>query len=299
MRKLLFNILLFLSAIATAQSFKIESSKSELFVGEPCHIKLKYNGINKVIWRDNSNTTDTLSSEVEVLEYSKIDSIVSNDSITLTQILTVTAWDTGYHVIRPIEIEVNGSKLFSNPLLLKYKFEQIDNQSSIKDIKNQLDTPFIFDEIKTLVIWTTSIILLLAITCYTIIYFYKKRQVKVIKPKIKEKHIITILTERYEKLKTEKHWLNNKEKEFHSELSEILNKYLEYKYKIKSVETTSSETIQQLINLGLERKIIDQVKHILNFSDMIKFAKGKGAESQHEKALEILYSFLKDENKVE
>jgi hypothetical protein len=211
----------------------------------------------------------------------------------------VTAWDSGYHVIPPIQILVDDVIVYSNPLLLKYSLPNINQQTPIKPNKGQLDTPFVFAEIAVMVYWLIAGFIFSLGLIYTILYFADKRKNKIIEEVIYKKPIIATLTERYHILNSEETWLKGQEKAFHSELSSILNEYLQFRYRIKSVESTSNETIEQLTSLGINKTVIKDVEHILNFSDMIKFAKQKGVESQHEQALEVLYSFLKQETTVE
>ena len=299
MGKTLLHILLFLAIVANSQSFDVSCEKTQLETGEQAQIKLKYKGIDPVIWIDNSNYKDTLSAAIEVIDYSKIDTINIKDTIEFSQTIIVTAWDSGHHIIPPLSIEVNGNTIYTKPLLLHYQLPKTNDKEAIKPIKNQIDTPFIFAEIQELVFWGIVLTILLVVLILIIVYLIKNHKNKKTEVIINKKPIIDSLTERYVKLKQNKIWLNNREKEFHSELSAILKEYLEYRYKIKSIESTSREIIQQLISLGIEKEITQDVKHILNFSDMIKFAKQKGVESQHEQALNILYSFLKTGKKVE
>ena len=306
MRIISLNIFLLISTWTFGQSFKITCDSSILETGEQAHITLKYKGEGDVTWREKSNGYDTLSKDLEVINYSKIDTIKNGDSITYSQTLFVTAWDSGSHIVPPIKILVNGIAVSSNSLLLKFNLPNIDHRASIrqnkgqlKPNKGQLKTPFIFAEIEVMVYWLIAGFIFLVVSILIFLYFFRKRKNKPITKVIHHKSIIETLTERYNVLKSEKIWLQDKEKEFHSELSSILNEYLQFKYRIKSIESTSNEILQQLTSLGISNIIIKDVEHILNFSDMIKFAKQKGIESQHEQALKVLYSFLKQEKKIE
>lgn len=299
MRIIFLNILLLISVWTSGQSFTITCESSTLETGEQAHILLKYNGKGNVTWRDNSSDADTLSKAIEVINYSKIDTIKNGDSITYSQTLMVTAWDSGYHIVSPIQILVDSNIVSSNPLLLKFNLPNINQQAPIKPNKGQLDTPFIFAEIEVMVYWLIAGFIFLVGLASTILYFFGKRKNKKVEKVIYQKPVIDSLTDRYHVLKSEKLWLKDQEKEFHTELSSILNEYLQFKYRIKSMESTSNETVQQLTSLGISNMIIKDVEHILNFSDMIKFAKQKGIDSQHEQALEVLYSFLRQEKEIE
>jgi len=58
------------------------------------------------------------------------------------------------------------------------------------------------------------------------------------------------------------------------------------------LEETTKNIITQLNSIGLNQKVKEDVSLILNFSDMVKFAKQKGVYAQHENALNILKETL-------
>lgn len=300
MNKIYIYIILFLSSASFAQEFTARLDSNHLVVGAQAKLTLSYKGENNFNWT-YFNDNEEIIKNLEVVRSGEFDTLeLNNDQIHLQQTLFITAWDSGYFAIPPFSIDIDNTKIESNPLLIQFSLEAIEENGEIKPIKNQVDTPFIFDEIKTHVYWIGGVLLFLFALVILIIYLVKRSLkqpheeiVKVGPPKIE------ILWRRFENLSKNKSWTTGEEKEFQVELSLLLREFLELKYNIQAVESTTLEITTQLSGIGIDSKTLDDCKHILNLSDMIKFAKHKGAESQHEHALATLKSFLESYTDVE
>ena len=284
MRFKLFFIASFFIQFSFAESFNFKPDSSNYLIGEHVKCILSYEGSPNFIW---PTFEDTLTQDLEVLGIEKIDTLAPGK---YQQTIFITAWDSGYFVVPPI---LSGA-IQTAPSLIRFNTIAIDNQKDIKPIKEQMNTPFIFAEIKELILWIAlSLIVLIAIVILTI-YLIKKR-----KPKpetiLTPRPIMEILWERYYSLEQSKIWETGGEKEFQFELSLILRSFLEFKYNMKAVEETTKNITIQLTSLGINRKEKEDFLHILNFSDMVKFAKQKGVFSQHENALAILKETLESQ----
>lgn len=293
MNKYVFYIALFFSGFISAQEFTVQLDSTDLIVGQQAQLKLNYIGSQNYIWT-YFNDEDEIIENLEVVSSGNYDTIsIDNNEIHLQQSISITAWDSGYFAIPPFKIEVNGDTIESNPLLIHYALDNVDLTGELKSNKDQAKTPFTFDEIKELVYWLTGILLFIIGLTILIVYLIRKNKNK---PQITTptptRPKIEILWERFHELSKNKDWKIGKEKEFQVELSHILKETLELKYHIKANESTTGEIIQQLSAIGIEKEILENCKHILNFSDMIKFAKHKGVDTQHENALSNLKSFL-------
>ena len=81
-------------------------------------------------------------------------------------------------------------------------------------------------------------------------------------------------------------------KEFYSELSNILRRYLERRFQIEALESTTQELAAVLGAKGFERSLVDRIKEVLQDADLVKFAKHEPPRSladQSERAvLEIV-----------
>lgn len=271
--------------LSFAEKFDLTTDSTSYLIGQQAKFKLTYQGTKDFNW---PTLEDTLSADLEIVSFSKIDTISTGN---YEQILFVTAWDTGYFIVPPIQ---SGS-LQTAPSLVRFNTIPMNPQDGIKPINNQMNTPWIFDEIANLVYAVLFGIVLLGGVVVLIVHQLKKRKPKS-EPQIPSRPVMEILWERYYTLAESKIWETGQEKEFQSELSLILRSFLEFKHNVKALEETTGNITIQINALGLNRKFRDEVLHILNFSDMVKFAKQKGVYAQHENALNILKEFLETHN---
>ena len=285
MKTWVLNILLFCSSTFITAQFTCNVDSNNYLIGEQAIIYLEYKGTGDFAW---PTLMDTLTKELEIVNASKIDTIISGENLLLSQKLHITSWDTGYFIVPPI---VSG-ELQTAPFLLRFNTVRINPTEGIKPIKDQFETPFIFDEIQSIVLWLIIAAVLIALAYF---FYNKYKRKPTPEPIIPARPVMEVLWERFEALQSSKLWEKDEEKEFHVELSGILRKFLEFKHRIKALEETTREITQQLNALGLDRKFKDEVIHILNFSDMVKFAKQRGVYAQHESALELLNEILSEQ----
>jgi hypothetical protein len=87
-------------------------------------------------------------------------------------------------------------------------------------------------------------------------------------------------------LKESRIWEKGEIKEYHSQLTYIIREYLENRYHIPALESTSLEILRDLKNHITEAEIIKSTDDILNIADWVKFAKGIPEENANALALE-------------
>ena len=75
-------------------------------------------------------------------------------------------------------------------------------------------------------------------------------------------------------LAEKKLWQNGRDKEFHTELTEILRQYIEARFAVPAMEKTSDEILDELYELAESQKAsLANLKQILSIADLVKFAK--------------------------
>lgn len=126
-------------------------------------------------------------------------------------------------------------------------------------------------------IWWYFSILLLILAYFTYRYFQKRKNRKmeeIIVPVeiIKTPHQIAL--EKLGALKETRLWEKGEIKEYHSQLTYIIREYLENRYHIPALESTSLEILRDLKKHISETDSIKSVDDILNIADWVKFAKG-------------------------
>jgi len=244
---------------------------------------------------------DTISKNIEIIEKSKIDSVLSDNKqqIVLKQKITITSFDSGYYAIPPIRFNFkkpNDSIIHfkeTNPLLLKVNTIAVDTTKNIKPIKSPIEAPVSFMEVLP---WILAAIAF-AVLVFLIIYFIRKRKKK--EPLLKlrskpERPAYEIALESLNKLKEEKLWQKGFIKKYHSRLTEIIRIYIEQRFNIQAIEMTSEEILQQVSKLKINDDLKDKIKQMLILADLVKFAKEKPLPSDQELSMNNAIAFVKN-----
>jgi hypothetical protein len=103
-------------------------------------------------------------------------------------------------------------------------------------------------------------------------------------------HLIAL--EKLKKLEDEKLWQKGEIKKFHIDLTDIIREYMESRYNMMAVESTTAEIIDQLRNYLDDRIIIEKVREFLELSDLVKFAKLIPIPDENEKCMKVAYEFV-------
>ena len=109
-------------------------------------------------------------------------------------------------------------------------------------------------------------------------------------------HVIAL--EMLDAIKNEKRWERGEAKIYYTELTEVLRIYIEKRYKLNAMESTSEEILALLKNIGINREIISSLKTLLNLSDLVKFAKWEPMLDDYLKSSSIAYSFVNETKEI-
>lgn len=300
---LLFNPLFF---ICQEIDFQVVSPKKDLIVGEPTTIQLKLKVSAKkqldTVFFELSEIGDTMGNNWELWGKENLTKSMEEGKdgdylIIYSQKYIIANFDTGQFVFPPCVALLDSNKIFSNPLTFNIKLEKIDEKNFIKDIKPIKEVyinwyEYVFFFIKKYGWW----ILLFLIFSSSIIYLIKKYSKKTIeKKKEPQIPIEIILLEKLSLIENEKYWENNFFKKYYSELSNILWKFLEYRYQIKTFEKTSDEILESLKWSTFPKDFHPKIERFFNLSDSVKFAKFKTREKDNLTAIETIRNLIEEE----
>ena len=98
-------------------------------------------------------------------------------------------------------------------------------------------------------------------------------------------HILAL--SKLEKLRQERLWEKGAVKEYQSELTFTIRQYLEDRFGIQALESTTKEIEQDLEKIDFDSRHNSKLKRILQVADLVKFAKAEPTSDVHE-------SFLND-----
>jgi hypothetical protein len=252
---------------------------------------------------------DSLSGKIEIVNVSKIDSVFNKDksNITFNQSVLITSFDTGYYKIPSFAFryqkqhENNVNTIFSDSLFLTVNIMAVDTNLAIKDIKLPLDAPVTFKEILPYLMTGLGIAALFIIGLFLILRYRKKKSNEFLPERPKIPPHLKALKD-LEALRQKKLWQNDRIKDYHSELTEILRLYFEYQFNIQALEMTSDEIIEAFERHNHNKDLKNRLYQILTLADLVKFAKQLPLPDQHDMSLQNAIYIVKTtyaENKIE
>ena len=275
--------------------------KDSIFAGQTFNYKLDVRMPSDYIvqW---SELRDTISKNIEVIKRSDISktSINNSNDVIMSQLLTMTTFDTGYVEIPKIGLKYYKSTndtttytCYTQWMDIYVQAVSIDTTVAYKPIKAPIKQNITFEE--TIPYAGGAIVLagLILLVIYLIKRFSKKERIEeeVVKPQIPA---IVTARERLSQLKESNLWLSGKSKEYYTDLTDIAREYLKGQFNIDAFEMTSDEILAEVKKLKLDNSIFAKLQNTLTNADLVKFAKANPSPSQNEAAFSDINSFVED-----
>lgn len=242
---------------------------------------------------------DSLTSKIEILSGPLIDTAdIDADKIRITEKYLITSFDSGFYMVDPLYAEIADSggvkRFYSDYSMLevvRVKLTPPDTSARIFDIVAPQRAPLTLGEILP---WVIIAFLLAAAVWFTarLIKKFKKTRKEIIEPAITEPaHVIAF--RELEKLRNEKLWQSGETKKYYTRLTEIIRQYLENRFKIYSLELTTSETLEALVRSGFRKnESYNTLKSVLTAADLVKFAKYKPEPIENDTTFTASWDFV-------
>lgn len=295
-------LLLFIAASANAQRIKATASidSTNILLGDQVKLFLEIDH-PKSVDVTFPNVPDTLAEYIEVLDHSKIDTFELDDESFQKQIQSflITSFDSGSYRIPPFwfKIDLDGrlDSIPSNGVTLNVYSMAIDTTRGPTDIKYPYDAPVTLKEVIPYILGAILILAILFFIFYAIKRKKNNKPLFVIPKKPKEPAHVIALRE-LDRIKNEKIWQQGKTKQFYSEVTETLRKYIEDRFEIQAMEQTSDETIESFRKQKglLKDKTFENLSKILKLADLVKFAKYQTLPDDDNMTLVNAYFFIND-----
>jgi len=275
MKKLI--LILFISNFAFAQRATLDTNT--ILIGEQINFSIS-NALDKTkTW---PNYEESLVDGVEIIVKSKID---TNENL-ISQKFIITSWDSGSYYIPPIFFSLNSK---TEGLLLNVKTIILEENAELKDIKQPMGAPIGWSDIwPWLLISIVCILVILLLKKYV---FNKKEKVRIEKPKVIVPADITALQQLI-KLEKAQLWQEGSIKEYHTEISEIVRRYTENRFKFIALELTTDEIINELKS-KVNNEQLTSITILLQRADLAKFAKSKPDEDENKESMQLAKHFVK------
>lgn len=239
---------------------------------------------------------DTIIEKVEIVRKGKLDSLINGSELTLKQSMLITSFDSGYYRIPPFDFKVlSGEDTLSvttNELFLYVTKPDVDTTQAIKDIKGPISEPITIKELLPWFIGGVGLVAIIIAAIY-IIRRLKKSKPVLMKPKPKIPPHITALEE-LERLKHKKLWQSSLEKQYHSELTEIVRTYIEGRFGINAMEMTSDEILEAMQRTMVAYESKHKLHQMLTLADLVKFAKAHPLPTEHDMSMKNALDFVNE-----
>lgn len=302
--KRIFIFLFLVSAKLFSQDVKVNAvlDSSKIRIGEQVKVDLylTYDANQKDLKIQWPQIGDTLTGKVEVVSTSPIDTTIPDKNtpniIQHHQRIYVSAYDSGYFAIPGFKFTLNNDTnqvLFTETLMLEVHTVPTDTSiAKVKDIKTVLNEPFNWKWYIHYIYWTLGILAAVVAIILITRYYTKKQQQKVVeppKPKIPA-HITALAA--LEKIKQEQVWKECHVKEYYSAISDTVRLYIEERYKVMALESTTDEIMTAFRSQVIDPESKNKLQQILQLSDLVKFAKMSPIESEHIMTLQNAFDFV-------
>jgi hypothetical protein len=138
-------------------------------------------------------------------------------------------------------------------------------------------------------------LLIAGLIIYAIWRYIKKKHnqkpIHVVKPKPKIKPHITALKE-LEKLRQKKLWEQGRTKDYYTELTDIVRKYIDDQWEIGAMEMVTTEIVDALKNTAIHEEVLKRLHQAFSVADLVKFAKYTPLATDHDMAFKDCREFV-------
>ncbi|MEM9820252.1 MAG: RDD family protein [Bacteroidota bacterium] len=294
MRRIICTILFLISAqwLLAQVSVSAALDSTQMLLGDQfkVHLNINYDTDVKIQKVDLSVLEE--AEAIEMIGQTGWDTLRKRPEYVLQQDLTLMVFDSGAVFIPaiPFEYEQNGvkGKVETNELLIEVSVPELADTITLAPIKPIIEEPFNAEDLIPLAI-VFGVIALIA----SLFFFIKRRGQEATdsSPPVRiPAHIIAM--QKLKQLKSDKLWQQGKIKEYQSQLTFIVREYLEGRYQVQALESTTYEILDQLKAISFADDFRDRLKEMLELADLVKFAKAEPPIEAHDRLMGYAEDFV-------
>lgn len=269
----LLSLFLILSSLFSFSQVKSTIDSTSIKIGEQItyHIQVETDSTKLVVFPEGQTF-----SPLEMIESYDVDTLKNNDKFNLIKKYGLTQFDSGRYTIPRQKIIIGDKTFFTDSLQVEVRNVVVDSTKGLFDIK-----PIMAVDKQGSDWWKYVLItlLVLGIVAFLLYWFIWRK-----KPLTEEEKIALLPPYDRAKLALKKldeaPYLQEKNlKDYYSELTFIIRKYLDEKVYDHALESTTDELISRLNLLkeanqvDLSKEDIKNLEAILKRADLVKFAK--------------------------
>lgn len=285
------------SLASYGQNVQIETKvdKNKILIGDQIRLQYKIR-FNPQEYRIASSRIADTFNKFEVVERKPKDTTQNGNIATITQEHIITNFDSGSWAIPTNSIYITpldgrpAYEKLTDSVLIQVNTVDADTSKPIKPIYDIIEAKKPWWEV-----WLYFGVAFLALVLIIgIIYYFVKRYKNKEKKTNGKKQVYIApwdaASDAIQKLIAKELWLNEQEKQHHTRLTDIIRTYLEDAFELDCFEKTSQEIITD-VKKSLQKKKykkrqeeLEKLRNIFFTADLVKFAKSKPTEEEHEQS---------------
>lgn len=238
---------------------------------------------------------------VEIVEVEKADTLHINDGkqLQVTQRYIITAWDSSFYYLPPLQVKVDTTVYESAALAFKVYTLDVDtlNADTFFPPRGIQEIPFEWVDWRQVVIETIMLLPLVLIIVVLVMLIRRGKPIfRLVRRKKKLPPHQVAITE-IERIKGQRTWAQEDSKEYYTQLTDALRTYIQDRYGFSAMEMTSTEIIERLTEGG-DDKSLDELREIFRTADLVKFAKWSTLINENDANLVAALQYV-NETKIE
>ncbi|MAQ31930.1 MAG: hypothetical protein CMD26_04295 [Flavobacteriales bacterium] len=287
MRYILIYILL-ISYNMLSQSVTLEVDTNLLRIGEQFNATIKiYEADKNEIFFPDSNL---LFQDFELLNNSPLFDRNNQDEFCYKSFL-LTSFDTGQFILDSIPVLIaQKDSLFTNAVSVTFLSLPVDTANQFFDIKPPKKISF---KLKELMFYLPYLlcVLLLTFIIFLMFKFFKSKEETIVNKIDPEIPIDIYFLDQLKELKSKNYLKNKMYINFYTKLSEIFRGYLELRFNIPALESSTHELKLIIEDLKINKSWMSS---FFRTSDIVKFAKGVPSDKEGETSFFHVEKFIKE-----
>lgn len=230
---------------------------------------------------------------VEISE-SSIDTIdLGNGRYEIDYNYTIQAFDPGTITIPPFRYAIGNDTVESSVVTLKVLEVDLDSLTDINPMEGIVDVPTRwYDIIPNWWLWIFIGVAIVGLIACGILLLRRKKGIEAKSAEATPPYDLAVM--RLNDLQAKKLPQSGRDKEYYTELTEILRQYLDGRFGINAMEMSSTQIISTLRHNKETKPGSDLMKQILEIADFVKFAKVRPLPDDNVKAFNSAMKFVED-----
>ena len=243
--------------------------------------------------RADLSNLDTMK-VLDILDLGRMDTVQTQPNYILQQDITFTIFDSGSYFIPALPFQFikkgNPVTLTTNPLVVHVNTIPVDSLA-LAPIKPILTESLTFEDV-----WPYLLAGIILLSLIFGVYYYSKSRDKKELPSMPEVIIPAheLALDKLDELEKDQLWQQGLVKEYQSKLTYIVREYIESRYNIQALESTTDQIIQYLKPVDISEAHKTKLRNLLEMADLVKFAKAIPPADIHDRELKEVRQFVLD-----